>query len=80
MACGCALISSDFEAVRDYAIDEENSLLSDIKNVRAMVDNICRLISNDNLRIKLASNAQQYWKSNGWDSAVDCFENIIGEK
>lgn len=80
MACGCALISSDFEAVRDYAIDGENSLLSDIKDVRAMVDNICRLISNDNLRIQLASNAQQYWKSNGWDSAVDRFENIIGGK
>ena len=54
MACGCALVSSGYQGVYDYAVNEENALISPVKDVDAMFRNVERLLRDDSLRIRLA--------------------------
>lgn len=50
MACGCALVSSKYKGVLEYAVDGENALLSPIGDVDAMIENIIRLFEEPELR------------------------------
>ena len=59
MACGCALVSSDYQGVFDYATNEENALISPAKDVEAMFRNVQRLLSDDGLRRRIAENGRQ---------------------
>jgi glycosyltransferase involved in cell wall biosynthesis len=54
MACGCALVSTDTEGVREYAVDKVNSLLCQPRDIDNLYLNVKSLIYNDELRIKLA--------------------------
>lgn len=53
MFCGCALVTTDTLGVREYA-NETNSIICQPKNVDALVSAVCRLIENNELRIKIA--------------------------
>ena len=78
MACGCALCATNYLGVHEFAIDGFNSLLSPTKNVKAMVDNACKLLDNDSLRIKLAVEGKKYVEIFDWEKAVNKFEeNLI---
>ena len=37
MACGCCLVTSEYEAVKEYAVDKHNCLMSSVKNVGGLV-------------------------------------------
>lgn len=76
MSCGCALVSSNYKGVFDYAIDEKNALLSEVKDIEAMADNIVKLIENDKYRIDLAYNGSKSAKEHSWENAMNkmnCF-------
>lgn len=79
MACGCALASSSFSAVFDYAIDQENALLSEPKDVDAMYYNIIRLIEDDDIRLKIALNGSKSIQNNNWAHAVEKLKLIMDE-
>ena len=49
MACGCALVSTEYQGVLEYGINNKNALLSPIKDSVAMVENVCKLFENDDL-------------------------------
>lgn len=53
MACGCALVSSKYRGVLEYAIDGTNALLSPIRDSKKMADNIIKLFENSELRNRL---------------------------
>lgn len=77
MACGCALVASKYEGVFEYAIHEENALLSDVKDIKAMTDNIVRLLENDELRKTLAINGMVCAQQFTWDKAYSKLLDVI---
>ena len=54
MACGCALVTTDFDGAKEYAVNNKNALVSPIKDVDAMYQNVIKLFEDENLRFKIA--------------------------
>lgn len=80
MACGAALVSTDYQGVHEYAIDGVNALLSPVKDVDALVANVSKLFDNDELRYQIAeAGIKSVQKDFNWDIAVDKFEKAITE-
>ena len=78
MACGCALSSTNYSAVFEYAVDKYNCLLSDVGDTNAQVNNIIELFEDDNLRRKICSGARDTVKDFSWDIALDKFMKVMG--
>lgn len=78
MACGCALVSTDIDGVKDYAINGETALLSPPGDPKAMAGNIITLLENNAYRIQLAENGKKFISQFTWDRAVDLLEKAIG--
>jgi glycosyltransferase involved in cell wall biosynthesis len=77
MACGCALVSTAYEGVFEYAENNNNALISPVKNIAALVQNLDKLFSNNELRIKLAMNGHKDIKKLSWENSVNLFEDTI---
>lgn len=77
MACGCALVSTNYKGVREYASNNENALLSPIKDPQALAEHIMTLINDNKLRISIAKQGAKDIKNMNWDNTVNVFEKII---
>lgn len=77
MSCGAVLVSTDYNGVKEYAVNEENALLSPVKNVEALVCNVKKVIEDYNLRKRLSSNGISRAKNFSWEKAISLFENYI---
>ena len=78
MACGCALCSTGYAAVHEYAEDGRNCLLSTVGDVDAQTENVSRLFNDNSLRIKIATEAVKSVEKFSWDIAINKFEELIG--
>ena len=56
MACGCAVCTTDYLGGQEYAVDRYNSLVSPIKDVEKMCENIIELFENDSLKKEIITN------------------------
>jgi glycosyltransferase involved in cell wall biosynthesis len=54
MACGCAVVTTDCGGNREYAQNEETALVSDPDDFGSLVDNVLRLLSDEELRVRIA--------------------------
>lgn len=79
MACGCALVSTSYQGVFEYAKDGINSLLSPVKDSEGLANNIIKLIDDDDLRHKLALQGSEDIKRLSWDIAVQQLEKLLNE-
>lgn len=79
MACGCAVVSTAYTGILEYAHDNDNALLSPVKDVSALVNNVCKVFDDDVLRKRLVVRGRKTAESLSWDKAVDEFEQAIGE-
>ena len=77
MACGCAFVTTDYRGVYEYAENNKNSLISPVKNVFELEKNIERMIENDDLRIKMAKQANADAQQHSWERAVMLFEKYV---
>lgn len=77
MACGDVLVSTAYTGVFEYAQDGYNALLSPVKNVEAMVENVERVFEDETLRDKLLNNSKISVQAFSWKIAVSKFENAI---
>lgn len=59
MACGAALVSTNYSGVREYAEDGVNSLLSPIKNADMLAENIIKLFEDEKLRNQIVLNGMK---------------------
>lgn len=66
MACGCALASTNYEGVLDYARDGENALLCDVFDLEKMEKNVLSLIEDNSLRIGIAQRGNRDIKKLDW--------------
>jgi glycosyltransferase involved in cell wall biosynthesis len=54
MACGCAVATTDCGGNRDYAEHEKTALVSDPDDFESIVKNVIRLLSDEELRVRIA--------------------------
>lgn len=66
-ACGCALVSTDSGGVRDFIVHGVSGLLSPPKEPRSLADNLCLLLGNDDLRMRLARAGHGAVQKLTWD-------------
>ena len=56
-ACGCAIVATDIKGHREYVKNNVTGLLSPAQDPQALARNLCLLLGNDDLRIRLARSA-----------------------
>ena len=77
MICGCAVACTDNDGFKIMAHNEETALLSPVYDYAKLADNILRLIENDDLRIRIASEGNKYIQSYTWDNSYQLFKNTV---
>jgi len=77
MACGAALVSSEYRGVKEYAVNGFNALLSPIKDVDSLVQNVVLLFENEDIRIKLAKNGIVSLKEFDWEKTVNMMNGFL---
>jgi glycosyltransferase involved in cell wall biosynthesis len=80
MACGAALVTTSNGGSDDYAIDGETALVSEPDDTTALADNIERLLTDDELRIRLAKQGMQYVRETfDWDRSAGRLETFLNQ-
>jgi glycosyltransferase involved in cell wall biosynthesis len=77
MACGCALVSTDYKGVNEYAINGRNALISPVKDINSLVKNVEKLFHDDQLRQRIAKKGNQDIQKLSWDKSVNKFEKTL---
>ena len=77
MACGCALVSTDYEAGKEFAEHGQNALLCETGSAGKLFENAKRCILDDQLRIRLASQGAEDVKRMTWERALEKFEREL---
>lgn len=77
MACGAALVSTDYLGAREYALNGVNSILSPVTDYKKLGENIRLLIDNPELRLQLAKNGVKTVADFSWNVAYKRFKSII---
>lgn len=79
MQCGAALVATDIGGHREYALDERTALLSPAKQPEELAARILRLAEDQEFRIRLARQGNEYIQRFTWERAVNSFENVLKE-
>lgn len=76
-ACGCAVVSTDNGGAREYLEHGVTGLLSPPGNADLLAENLCLLLRNDGLRIRLAKAANSYVSRLRWERSTDLLEHFL---
>lgn len=79
MACGCAVASTDYTGIHEYAIDGVNALLSPVKDAKALADNVVKLFENDVLREKIVRAGIETGKSITVENSYKKFRKVLDD-
>ncbi|MFV3037999.1 glycosyltransferase, partial [Klebsiella pneumoniae] len=74
---GCALVSTAYNGVLEYAVNAENALLSPVRDSKALAENIIKLIENDPYRQSLAKKASESISERSWDKTIQKLETVL---
>lgn len=77
MACGCALVSTGIEGVREYARDGSSALLSAPGDPSALAGNLIRLLGDDKLRVAMAENGYRSIRAFSWERSTELLEELL---
>lgn len=80
MMCGCAVACTDIGGYRVLARHGETALLSPPRDPKALADNVARLVSDDELRIRIASEAHRRVQEFTWERAFGKMRRLIGNR
>ena len=69
MACGCAVACTDIGGFRMFAFQDKTALLSPVGDNQALAGNIIRLISDDELRHRIARSGNELIQNFSWEKA-----------
>jgi len=79
-ACGCAIVSTDNGGIRDYIENGVAGLLSRPQKPALLADNLCLLLDNERLRVRLATAANHAVRRLDWEQSAAMLENFIVER
>lgn len=77
MHCGCAVVCTDIDGHRDYAIDTETVLLAEVGNAENIANKISYLITNPVERIRIATSGNEFIKKYTWHESSSILESIF---
>ena len=77
MICGAALCVTNYKGAQEFAVHNKNALISPIRDVQAMVDNVSYLFENQEERTRIAVNGHNDILDYRWDKSVDKFLEVI---
>jgi len=80
MACGCAVVTTDCGGVRDFCIDRETALMCSPSDDYNLSENLCLLLQDSDLRVRIATNGKNYIKDFTWDKSYDRLISFIRSK
>jgi glycosyltransferase involved in cell wall biosynthesis len=80
MQCGCAVVCTDTGGFAVFCHNEETALVSPVKNPEVLAKNIIRFIESNELRIKIAKNANENIRQFTWEKAYTKFKRIINKE
>lgn len=80
MACGACLVSTSYKGVLEYAKNEYNALLSPVKDVDLLVENVSKIFDQPTLRDELTRNGVESVKKYSWDKTIDKLESILSHE
>lgn len=84
MACGCAIVSTNIEGARDYAIHEQNALISPIRNIDTIAEYLLLLVEKPTYRHQLARKGHDFIQNFSWEKStekmIQWFEETLGGK
>jgi glycosyltransferase involved in cell wall biosynthesis len=70
MACGCAVATTDCGGNRDYAEHEKTALVSDPDDFESLTGNTIRLLSDDELRVRIALAGRERIMAFTWEKSA----------
>ena len=79
MACGCALVTTDCGGSRDYALDGDTALVVPPGEPDRVVEAVESLLSDDQLRTRLASRGEKHVRRFDWDSSAALLEQYMAD-
>lgn len=79
-ACGCAVVTTDSGGVRDFVEHEVSGLMSPAGKPEALAANLCHLLENDELRVRLAKGASQRALEFTWERSADLLESFLNQE
>jgi glycosyltransferase involved in cell wall biosynthesis len=77
MQCGCAPVCTNIGGYMVTCKDGQTALLGEVGNAESLASKILELIENDELRCRIANNANTFIKQYTWESAYRTFKNIL---
>ncbi len=80
MASGCAVVSAETEGAKELLGNEENGILTPVKNPVKLAEAICELLENQKKIKELGKNAQKHAKENfGLERMISETEKVYKE-
>lgn len=76
-SCGCAIVATDSGGIRDYVTHGVTGLLSPPCDAKALADNLCTLLQDDELRITLARQAHDEVRKFIWSRSISQMEAFV---
>lgn len=77
MACGCALVTTACGGVLEYAEHSRNALVSPPRNPELLAQNLCRVLDDDALRLRLAQAGLECAGEFSWERSTARLEKFI---
>jgi glycosyltransferase involved in cell wall biosynthesis len=76
-ACGCAVVATNIGGFREYIEHGVTGLLSPPKDPAALAANICRLLSDEQLRVRLAKAVNHLIAGSDWERSTTLLEGFL---
>jgi glycosyltransferase involved in cell wall biosynthesis len=75
--CGCAVVATNSGGIADFIEDGRTGLLSAPKDPATLGKNLCHLLDDDALRLRLAEAARQRLSAFTWKRSAEMLESVI---
>lgn len=77
MACGCAVASTDYTGVHEYAVDGVNALLSPVRDPVAMSNNVSKLFDDSTLRKNIVEAGIKTGMDKSFENSYQKFKEVL---
>lgn len=78
--CGCAVVATDSGGIREYIQNGVTGLLSAPQDPVALAENLCMLLEDENLRLRLATACRRTLESFTWERSATMLEEFLIDK
>jgi glycosyltransferase involved in cell wall biosynthesis len=76
-ACGCAVVATQNGGIQEYLEHGVTGLLSPPKDPETLAENLCLLLGNEDLRVRLAKACNTVVAGLSWERSTDLLEEFI---